>query len=62
MHGATIPRPPRMLRCPCFRPLSRDQGARPTREVRALASQWPNSGRWATSMAAVSGPTPGTVR
>ena len=27
-----------------------------------MLSQWPSSGRWATRMAAVSGPTPGTVR
>ena len=27
-----------------------------------MLSQWPSSGRWATRMAAVNGPTPGTVR
>ena len=45
-----------------MRPLSRDQGAKPTREVSALLSHWPSSGRKATKVAAVSGPTPGTVR
>ena len=57
-----MPRPPRIALWPRFWPLSRDQGARPTREVNALLSQWPSSGRWAIRMAAVSGPTPGTVR
>ena len=57
-----MPRPPRIALWPRFWPLSRDQGARPTREVNALLSQWPSSGRWATRMAAVNGPTPGTVR
>ena len=58
----TMPRPPRMDRCPRFWPLSRDQGARPTREVKALLSHWPSSGRWETRIAAVNGPIPGTVR
>ena len=59
---ATAARPPRMDRLPRFRPLSRDQGASPTSEVKALRSRWPNSGRKATGMAAVREPTPGTLR
>ena len=43
-------------RCPGTRAPS------PTREVRALLSHRPSSGRKATRVAAVSGPTPGTVR
>ena len=58
----TAARPPRIDRWPRLWPLSRDQGARPTSEVKALLFRWPNSGRKATSMAAVREPTPGTLR
>ena len=57
----TVPRPPRMARYPRCRPLSRDQGARPTREVKHLPSPWPSSGKSAARMAAVSMPTPLTL-
>ena len=40
----TVPRPPRIDRFPRFFPLSRDQGANPTREVSDLLSQQPSSG------------------
>ena len=39
----TSPRPPLIARCPRFLPLTRDQGASPTREVKALLSKWPSS-------------------
>ena len=58
----TAVRPPRMDRWPRLWPRSRDHGASPTSEVKALLSRWPNSGRKATSMAAVREPTPGTLR
>ena len=54
------PRPPRMLRRLCCRPLSRDQGARPARAVAVLPSICPSSGNSATRVAAVSIPTPGS--
>ncbi len=40
----TAVRPPRMDRGPRLWPLSRDHGASPTSEVKALLSRWPNSG------------------
>ena len=47
--------------CRAFFPLSRDQGANPTNDVNARPSHRPSSGRYATSVAAVSCPTPGTI-
>ena len=57
-HGATAPR---MERWPCFRPLSRDQGASPTRAVNAFPSYCTSSGNSAVRVAAVSCPTPGPL-
>ena len=56
----TEPRPPRIMRRPRSVPLSRLNGARPTRAAMRRRSNRPSSGSSAISVKAVIGPTPGT--
>src|SRR3990172_5097919 len=56
-----LARPPVVLRLPRFRPLSLLKGATPTRAAICFRLSFPNSGRSATIVLAVTGPTPGTL-
>ena len=51
-------RPPKIVRLPRNLPLSRLNGATPTKAATSRRLSWPSSGIWARSNAAVRGPTP----
>ena len=57
----TPTRPPLIKRLPFQAPLSRANGANPTNAVISPRDKHPNSGSIATSVVAVTTPTPGTL-
>lgn len=57
----TCARPPQIIRCPRFLPLSRLSGATPTRLLICLCVSAPSSGKFTSKVLESTAPTPGTL-